>query len=264
MDVDAIEVIATPASLTPGTIADDFDALWKYYGTWTTQSGITGPYAGTVHNSAVAGNSAQILVSGGQQIKLTYTGNSTRGKTDIYIDGAKVATIDMYSPSLKWQQTWTSDILTTGLHSVRFVKTTSSPTDIDAIEVIASPASLAPGTVADDTSTVWKYYGTWTTQSGLTGPYAGTVHNSSILGNSAQVLVSGGQRIKLTYTGNTTRGKVDVYIDGSKVATIDMYSATLQRQKTWTSGTLSAGLHSVRFVHATASPIDVDAIEVLP
>jgi hypothetical protein len=34
------------------------------------------------------------------------------------------------------QETWTSDILTSGLHTVRFVHASGDYTDIDALEVL--------------------------------------------------------------------------------------------------------------------------------
>ena len=40
---------------------------------------------------------------------------------DVYVDGVKVATIDQHSEGWEWQQTWTSELLSSGTHSLRVV-----------------------------------------------------------------------------------------------------------------------------------------------
>jgi hypothetical protein len=259
-DIDAIELIATPTSFGPG-VADNISSFWSYTGNWTTYYGV-GPYLNSNTYSTTIGDSAQILVSGGQQVKLTYAKGSNRGVTDVYIDGVKVASIDAYSATLEWQRTWSSDILTSGLHSVRLVHVSGTMTDIDAIEVIDTPSSLTPG-IADNVSSLWTYTGRWTAYAG-TGPYLNTSNYSTAIGDSAQILVSGGQGIRLTYVKGSNRGVIDVYIDGVNVGTINANSPTLSWQTTWDSPVISTGLHSVRFVHTSGSLIDIDAIEVLP
>jgi hypothetical protein len=262
-DIDAIEVVevfVAPPSLLPG-IADDGDALWQYSGDWWTYNG-SGPYSNTIHISGTIGDSAQIVISGGQQIKLTYLMASNRGVTDVYIDGVKVTSIDAYSPGFSWEKTWSSDVLTTGLHMVRLVHVSGAYTDIDAIEVFATPPSLLPG-IADDSDALWQYSGDWSTYNG-SGPYLNTLHTSSTIGDSAQIMISGGQQIKLTYMTFSNRGVTDVYIDGIKVASIDAYSLDFNWGTTWTSDILTTGPHTVRLVHASGAYIDIDSLEVLP
>jgi hypothetical protein len=243
--------------LLPG-IADDSDALWSYSGDWNSYNG-AGPYLDTVHYSGTIGDSAQIAISGGQQIKLTYIMGSNRGVTDVFIDDVKVASIDAYSTAFGWQVTWTSGVLTNGLHTVRFVHASGAYTDIDAIELFATlPTSLLPG-MADDIDLLWSYSGDWTAYHGV-GPYSNTLHYSSSIGDSAQIMVSGSQQVKLTYVTSFNRGNIDVYIDGVKVTSIDAYSTTPSWQKTWASDLLSTGLHTVRLVHASGTHIDIDSI----
>jgi hypothetical protein len=79
---------------------------------------------------------------------------------------------------------------------------------------------------------------------------------------SAQVSFSGTQ-FTLTYTEMNDRGMLDVYIDGSKAATINE-SGPGKWQQTWMSGLLAAGTHTVRFRHAAGTVADIDAITVMP
>jgi hypothetical protein len=132
--IDAIELIPTSARLLPGGIADDGNTLWSYSGEWITYAG-AGPSSDTLHYSNTIGDSAQIVIDGGQQIKLTYLAADNWGITDVYIDGVKIASIDANSP-FNWQGTWTSETLTSGLHMVRLVHSSGTYTSIDALEVL--------------------------------------------------------------------------------------------------------------------------------
>jgi hypothetical protein len=261
MDADkTVTATFTQNALLPG-IADDIDALWNYSGGWVTYNG-AGPYSDTLHYSGTIGDSAQIMIKGGKQIKLTYVMGDNRGVTDVYVDDVKVASLDAYSETFGWQATWTSGVLTSGLHTVRFVHASGAYTDIDAIEVLATlPTSLLPGK-ADDIDLLWSYSGDWTTYNG-SGPSSNTLHYSSTIGDSAQIVISGGQQIKLTYVTGPNRGVTDVYIDDVKVASIDANSPILHWQKTWSSDVLTSGLHTLRFVHVSGAYSDIDAIEVL-
>jgi hypothetical protein len=108
--------------------------LWSYSGDWYTYVG-GGAYSNTLHYSSTIGDSAQIVIDGGQQIKLTYLAADNWGITDIYIDGVKIASLDANSP-FSWQETWTSEILSSGLHMVRLVHSSGAYTSIDALEVL--------------------------------------------------------------------------------------------------------------------------------
>jgi hypothetical protein len=80
---------------------DDVSGLarWSYTGTWTAWAG-SGPYLGTNHYSTTIGDAAQVNITGGQQIKLTYARGTNRGVTDVYIDGVKVASIHITTEHL--------------------------------------------------------------------------------------------------------------------------------------------------------------------
>jgi hypothetical protein len=69
---------------------------------------------------------------------LTYVKASNRGLIDVYVDGTKVGQINAKSSATAWQQTWTSPVLTSGQHTVRFVHAGASGTyiDVDAITIL--------------------------------------------------------------------------------------------------------------------------------
>ena len=256
VDLDAIQVMSTATILTDGKYDDAAPGL-KYSTNWYTYFG-GGPDASTLHFAFTDGESVLFSFSG-EQFELTYTQMADRGIVDVYIDGEKVDTIDE-SGTGAWQQTWTSDPLGSGNHNVRLVQVGGGVVDIDAIEIIGA-ATILPAGKYDDTNAAWHYSTYWYTHSG-TGPYADTLHFSINAKDLALVSFSGTQ-FELTYTEMSDRGLMDVYVDGAKVATIDE-SGSGTYQKTWSSDVYAAGIHTVRFVHASGAIADIDAIMVLP
>jgi hypothetical protein len=113
----------------------------------------------------------------------------------------------------------------------------------------------------DDRNAAWTYVGTWTTYDGA-GPYSNTSRYNNVVGSSAQIAFIG-NKFAFTYVKANNRGLIDVYVDGTKIAQINAKSTTTAWQQTWTSPSLTAGAHIVRFVHAGGGTyIDVDAIQV--
>ena len=72
----------------------------------------------------------------GKQFKLLYAAAFNRGNVDVFVDGNKIATINQYSASVVWQQSWLSPVLTEGVHTVKFVHAQSGRyADFDAITI---------------------------------------------------------------------------------------------------------------------------------
>jgi hypothetical protein len=72
-----------------------------------------------------------------------------------------------------------------------------------------------------------------------------------------------GSSFVLYYTQNINRDSIQVYVDDALVATINMNGA-LTWQKTWSSGNLGLGKHTLKFVHTSGTYFDIDAIQVIP
>jgi hypothetical protein len=72
-----------------------------------------------------------------------------------------------------------------------------------------------------------------------------------------------GIKFTLYYLQYTNRGVMNIYIDNfvTPVATLNM-NGSLVWQQTWTSPTLSAGVHTLKLVHVSGTYVDVDAIAI--
>ena len=109
--------------------------------------------------------------------------------------------------------------------------------------------------------------------------YRGSWHKSSypvFWGGAAKASSTAGSRATLTFTGRAvawiaskgpTRGKADVYVNGSKAATVDLYSPTAKHQQVvWSGSWSSAASRTVRIqVLGTAGRprVDLDAFVTL-
>jgi hypothetical protein len=218
---------------------------------------VTGPYNDTLHYSTTIGDSAEVSFIG-QQFQLIYTALVDRGSVDLYIDNVKVVTLNESGPG-SWQQTWTSDPLVLGAHTVRFVHAGGSIVDIDAIKVIATANILTNGTY-DDASGAMIFTTNWYNYAGP-GPYGDTLRFSISTGETVQFSFTG-EQFGITYTQMADRGVMDVYVDGSKLTSINEAGPGAWQQ-TWTSTPLASGTHTVRLVHASGALVDFDAIKVI-
>jgi hypothetical protein len=132
IDIDAIQVYGTPVV---GGTYDDANPAWQYAGSWAVFNG-SGPSANTIHYTGTVGNSASLLFTG-NRFTLTFTKHPNRGLIDVYVDGVKIDTINANAGSLMWQQTYTSPVLSSGNHLVRFVYASGGTyIDVDAITIL--------------------------------------------------------------------------------------------------------------------------------
>ncbi|HEX2996363.1 MAG TPA: fibronectin type III domain-containing protein, partial [Anaerolineales bacterium] len=98
-------------------IYDDNHSAWQYSGSWLTYSG-TGPYANTLHYTSAAGATAEMRFSGAR-FALAYTKGPNRGSFEVWLDDTTyVTTVNAYSSSFLWQQTYSSPEYTNGVHKV--------------------------------------------------------------------------------------------------------------------------------------------------
>lgn len=136
------------------------------------------------------------------------------------------------------------------------IKQTSVNAPIHASAEIVS----AGAGVYDDVHSGWKYVGAWAARK-KTGSYKNTVHLSKKIGASASFKYLGGGFV-LYYMACPTCGKLNVFVDGQKVKTLNQYAAKTRWKKTWMTSLLYNGNHTAKFVHASGAMVSIDALQI--
>ncbi|MEV0406546.1 beta-galactosidase [Actinoallomurus sp. NPDC050550] len=159
----------------------------------------------------------------------------------------------------------------TQFHVLRHTDSTATTTDSAHVTL---DFGAHPGYTYDDPDAAVHYTGTWShvgaEQNYTGGDYKHTESFSSTQGDSASVDFTGtGVRWISNLDGN--HGIADVYLDGTKVKTVDLYGAAKQNQSVAYQATgLTNGPHTLKIVvtgdkNAAASGtfVTIDAIDVL-
>ena len=124
-----------------------------------------------------------------------------------------------------------------------------------AYEVVAKAESSAART------------GTW--RSATTGAYQGALVYSSTSGSTARFSFTGRQVALISSTG-PNRGKAQILIDGTAVATVDLYAATLRQRQLVFVRDVPQGTHTItvkvlgtKNAASTGVRVDVDGIGII-
>ncbi|MFN7622585.1 MAG: hypothetical protein ACK5RS_05500, partial [Acidobacteriota bacterium] len=257
--------ISQASAVGPG-IYDNTNSNWTYTGAWNNQTGLTGPYNGTLATSADPAARASIQING-TAFRLRYTTNQNRGVLGVYVDGAKIADIYATTSSLNWQTLYQRTGLSSGVHTIEIRReggAAGSLIEVDALEVYAptTPTPLGVG-IYDDTHENWSFSGAWSILTGYTGPFNGTVTTSTDSNARASIQING-TAFRLRYSKTSWRGTISLFVDGVKVDDVNAYSATTAWQSVYQRAGLAAGIHTIEIRHggAAGSIIDVDSLEV--
>jgi hypothetical protein len=113
------------------------------------------------------------------------------------------------------------------------------------------------------------YSGSWA-RVALSGASGGYVRHSTAAGAAARLTFTGSS-IALVSTRGPGRGIAEVWLDGSRVATVDLYAASVQKARVVWAAAVAAGSHQLevrvtgtRNAAATAARVDIDALLVHP
>jgi Bacterial Ig-like domain (group 3) len=113
-----------------------------------------------------------------------------------------------------------------------------------------------------ETSTRIRYGGTWTTAKATTY-WAGAARRASVAGARATISFTGRSIAWVSRTG-PDRGKAAIYVNGSRVATVDLYAPTAGlRRVVWvgTFATSASRTISIRVLGTAGRPrVDLDAV----
>ncbi|SIT81293.1 Right handed beta helix region [Microbacterium sp. RU1D] len=142
-------------------------------------------------------------------------------------------------------------------------------TAASAEPILLASSSAAPSGLYEETSAFIDRVGTWTDLVHSSDSARGSA-NAKAIGNYAQILFTGTGAQWIGRKGPSL-GKADIYIDGAKTATIDLYSKDQIHQQTlYSVSGLSDATHRLRVVRTGAQnsaskgkDISLDAIRVV-
>jgi hypothetical protein len=143
--------------------------------------------------------------------------------------------------------------------------TTKAPTLVPTATKL--PATATPVTTTtktyNDRDAAFVYSSGWT-QVNDSRAINGEFMMSDVVGSSATFTFTG-TKFSIIYKTGPVYGKMDVYVDGTLVGTINQYTGSALFQQKWSySGTLATGTHKVKMVFASPAggKNSVDAVSV--
>ena len=114
------------------------NAKVTYSGSWSTQTSSSYWFGGA--KRATATGARATLTMSGRTVAWVATTGPTRGKAEVWVDGARAATVDLYAATTAYQQVvWTKAWTTNASHSVqiRVLGTSGRPAvDVDGFVVL--------------------------------------------------------------------------------------------------------------------------------
>ena len=118
----------------PAGLHEDNHAVWDYIGLWNTVS-VPDATSGFYHRigNTSSGNLARFWFTG-TKFRFTYMRGPSYGKLEVYVDGAKIATLNQYYASTWWNQNYFSPVFAAGNHVVEF-RVVGDKGNIDAIRI---------------------------------------------------------------------------------------------------------------------------------
>jgi len=191
--------------------------------------------------------------SGTYNVKFRVASPNSNTKIDLKkSDGTVLGTVNVPNTGgwQTWQDATISVNLTAGTQTLRVYGNTNG-WNLNWFEftTAATPTPTpATETTVDDSSSSITYSGTWNAQTGWTGRYNNTEHESDSANAYAEYTFTGTQ-IKLIGEKVGYGGNADVYIDGTFQQNVSFNnSSQLFQQEIYTKTGLSSGSHTIKVV----------------
>lgn len=187
----------------------------------------------------------------GSRATWTFTGTSFTvypvsgpafGYVTVYVDGVKKASWNQYATTTKFTSARTLTGLTNAKHTVSFVvagrkgstKATGWAVGIDAVKVGTTLTSAPKMTYA------------WSRVKAVNA--SGLYKSVAVQKAQAASMSFVGTGVSWIHSVGKNHGKAEVWIDGVKKATVDLYSTTSKDGVVWKITGLAAGKHSIKIV----------------
>jgi len=264
--VDRLDMVGTiqPVRYDQTQSRVAYDGAW---GTSTNSLMSDGSY------TYLGGAGAANVTFRGTSIAWVTAKNSSFGIANVYVDGALSAVVDLYSPTVQYQQTvWDSGVLAEGTHTLRIewtgTKNASSSGTFIGVDALDCAGYFTLRRF-EQTDAFVAQEGTWNVGNN-TFMSAGNYMWANTAGSTAHITFRG-TRFDWVTIKNSGMGIAEVSVDGAAPVEVDLYSPTTQYQvPVWSSGTLTHGTHTVAITwtgrknaSSSGTVVGVDAVDVV-
>jgi hypothetical protein len=143
--------------------------------------------------------------------------------------------------------------------STSIVLRTNTP--IGPATLTATFSTAVAANTYDDTDPRLAYSSGWTTQTGVSGVYQGTLHISNANGNNLTFTFTG-QEIHLSYQAGPSLGTMTITIDGLGGPAVSQAQSQTQINEWEPENLLTAGTHVMVVTHSGGGSINIDSLVV--
>ncbi|MEP6895543.1 MAG: hypothetical protein ABI986_08040, partial [Chloroflexota bacterium] len=216
------------------------------------------PLAPGYNSTLLSGGTTCVPRRNGDTIRTLWNGNSGSNPDGWgFISWNEIAENTHIRPMQKWGSS-SLNALSALIQSATPIPPTATPTQAPPPNPTATlintpvPATPAPATTLDDKSSSFVYSSGWTTVStskAYNGSFKETTNN-----DATATLTFTGQSFSIIYKGGVTFSKLEVYVDGVLVNTLNEKLATATYQSRWDyPGQLAFGTHTLKLVFKVTS-----------
>jgi stage II sporulation protein D len=269
--------LLNPPPVTTRYQQTDSRPLWT--GRWVAIK--TASASGGSYQRAGTAGAAVTLMFKGTIVSWIGTKGTRYGKADVSLDGARVATVDLYDSSTHnatalWTKTGlaadTTHTLVIKVLGTHRTGATSTDVSVDAFDIAGTPIAVPRPPVwkrYEQNTSGARYSGAW--KSSSLAMLSGDTHAYSKETSAAVVYTFTGSQVRWIGRRAANYGQAWVSVDQGTPVLIDLYSATtFSQRRLFESSQLTAGTHTLTIrvagkknTKATDDYIDVDAFEAL-
>jgi hypothetical protein len=234
-------------------------------------------------NAAASGNHYIQSSMSGAQLDVPFTGSSVAlygsrakdgGYATLKIDGTTYATVSFFATTRQWQrQLFATSGLSSGFHHLTLVVSGRAPGGSLGANVYVDGFRTNAGHFEENSSRVMQWWSKRRATDAVGSNYDTTTYAAAGDTGSRPSSVASvkGSSVALVGCKSPDSGKVAVVLDGSTVATVDLYQSYTSCGVRLYSHYLTGGAHTVRLVstaarntRSTGNRVSIDVIKVSP
>ncbi len=284
VNMDALDIAGYVSQAAAPTRVDDNDATCTSYNPAWSRWDASGYWAAYLDTYAFTDKETYRMTVAFEGTHLSWVSRTanTQGKAKVTLDGDEgtAQIIDLYSAGTSWKKrVYSTGILDDTSHYVTIEclgeKNPSSwwyTIGVDAFDIMGTPATPPPPaplpTRYQQDDAKITYLGDWTTLSN--GSASGLSYASTSQKGAVALAQFTGTEVAILASAGPSQGEVDIYLDGSFVGNVDLYSPSpAWKVSIYGDGALSPGEHTIALectgdknASSSGTAVNLDALDI--